>query len=99
MKLTWKQIVAIGFDLLLVCVAFYFGRWFGFALAVVFLTSVYGYQILSILQTTRDVLLSRLPDEGGTIDVDLEGETRIYHEACSEKLDSMKGKEKNVAEA
>jgi hypothetical protein len=104
MKLTWKQFVAIGFDLLLVCVAFYFGRWFGFALAIVFLASVYGYQTLSILQTTRDVLLSRLPDrcgmchreivdEGGTIDIDPEGETKIYHEACCEKLDAMKGKD------
>jgi hypothetical protein len=104
MKLTRKQFAAIGFDLLLVCVAFYFGRWFGFALAVMFLASIYGYQTLSILQTTRDVLLSRLPDrcgmchreivdEGGTIDIDLEGGTNIYHEACSEKLDAMKGKE------
>lgn len=94
MNVTWKQFSAIGFDLLFVGVAFYCGRWFGFALAVVFLASVYGYQTLSILQTTRDVLLSRLPDrcamchreivdEGGTIDIDLEGETKIYHAACS----------------
>jgi hypothetical protein len=32
-------------------------------------------------------------EEGGTIDTDLEGETKIYHEACSEKLDAMRGKE------
>ena len=61
-----------------------------------------------ILQTTRDVLLSRLPDrcamchreivdESGTTDMDLEGETKIYHEACSERLDAMR--EKDVAEA
>ena len=110
LKLTWKQFAATGFDLLLVCFAFYFGRWFGFALAVVFLASVCGYQILAILQTTRDVLLSRLPDrcgmchreivdEGGTIDIDFEGETKIYHEACSDKLDAMKEKEKDAAEA
>jgi hypothetical protein len=110
MKLTWKQFAAIGFDLLLVCVAFYFGRWFGFGLAVVFLASVYGCQTLSILLTTRDVLLSRLPDrcgmchreivdEGGTIDLDFEGEAKIYHEACSDKLDAMKEKEKDVTEA
>lgn len=89
------------------CVAFYFGHWFGFALAVVLLACAYGYQTLMILQTTREVLLSRLPDrcamchskivdEGGTIDIDLEAETKIYHEACSEKLDAIK--ERHAAE-
>ena len=101
MRLTWKQFAAIGFDLLVVCVAFYFGQWFGFALAVFFFACVYGYQTLMILQTTRDVLLSRLPDrcamchreiidEGGTIDTDLDDELKIYHEACSDKLDAIK---------
>ena len=100
MNLTSKQFAAIGFNLLFVSAVFYFGRWFGFALAVVLLASAYCYQILTTLQATRDALLSRLPDrcamchreivdEGGVIDTD-EGETKIYHEACSDKLDAIK---------
>src|SRR5438045_3306844 len=103
MKSSWKQYLEVGSDLLVVSIAFYFGQWFGFALAIVFLASVYGYRVLMILTTTRDVLLSRLPDrcamchreivdEGGMIDEDLEGETKMYHEACSEKLDAIKEK-------
>jgi hypothetical protein len=61
MNLTWKQYIAIGSDLLAIFIAFYFGHWVGFALAVVFLISVYAHQMLLIQQTTRDVLLSRLP--------------------------------------
>lgn len=94
--MTWKQCAAIGGDLLVVSVGFYFGRWFGFALAVVFVASVYGYQIVRALETTRDVLLSRLPDrcamrhreivdEGGVVN----GEG-IYHEACSDKLEAIR---------
>jgi hypothetical protein len=56
-----------------------------------------------ILQTTRDVLLSRLPDrcamchreivdEGGVTDFDLEGELKTFHATCAEKIDAMKEK-------
>jgi hypothetical protein len=33
-------------------------------------------------------------DEGGIMDDDLEGELGIYHEACHEKLESIKSREK-----
>lgn len=62
MKLTWKQYAAIGADLLAVVVAFLIGKWLGFALAVLLGLLVWGCQTLMILQTIRDVLLSRLPD-------------------------------------
>jgi uncharacterized membrane protein len=57
-----KQFIEIGADLLLVYIAYYIGHWFGFALAVVYIASRYGYRMLDTLQTTRDVLLSRLPE-------------------------------------
>ena len=110
MKLTWKQHVEIGGDVLAVVVAFAFGRWIGFALVVVLLGLVYAYKALMILQTTRDVLLSRLPDrcalchreildEPGALDYDFEGDLKTYHDACSEKLDAMREKDKAVAKA
>ena len=37
-------------------------------------------------------------DEGGTLAEDLEGETKTYHEACGERLDAMKDREKRLAE-
>lgn len=103
MKLTWKQYAEIGGDVLAVAVAFLIGHWIGFALVVVAVALVYAYKALTVLQTTRDVLLSRLPDrcamchreivdEGGVIDFNLEDEARTYHEACSEKLDALKEK-------
>jgi len=109
MNLKWKQVASIAFDLLVVCVAYYFWHWFGFALAVFFFASVHVLEALTIMQTTRDVLLSRLPDrcamchreivdEGGIMDDDLEGELRIYQEACHEKLESIKSREKLQAE-
>jgi hypothetical protein len=108
MELSWKHFVGIGGDLLLVCVSFYFGHWFGFAVATLFITLVWEQQILAALNTTRDVLLSRLPnrcgmchrkilDEGGTIAEDLEGEAKLYHDACAEKLDAIKEREKLIS--
>ena len=107
MNLTLKSYATICLDVLLVSIAFYFGHWIGFALAVFFIVSVYALQLLAIMETARNVLLSRLPDrcamchreivdEGGTIDEDLEGETKIYHETCADKLDSMRKKQKFV---
>lgn len=101
MNLTWKQYIAIGADLLALFIALCFGHWVGFALAGVFLISVYAHQMLLIQQTTRDVLLSRLPerckmchreivDEGGVIEEELDGEFGIYHDACSEKLEAIR---------
>ena len=85
MKLKWKQYAAIGGDLLAVFIAFLVGKWLGFALAVLFIVLVWGHQTLTTLQTTRDVLLSRLPDrcalchreildESGVLEDDFEGE-------------------------
>jgi hypothetical protein len=110
MKLTWKQYAAIGGDLLAVIVAYVIGKWLGLALAVFFIASVWGYQIMMTIETTRNVLLSRLPDrcamchrevldEPGTTDFDLEGELRIYHDACAEKLDAIKEREKLPAQS
>lgn len=110
MKLTWRQYAAIGGDILAVLVAFWFGKWIGFAIAVLFVVLVLANQMLMTLQASRDVLLSRLPDrcalchreildDPGVLDYDLEEELKIYHEACSDHLDAMKEKAKNVPEA
>jgi hypothetical protein len=99
--LAGKHYAAICSCLLLVSVMFYFGHWFGFALAVVFLALVYGYQVLMALQAIRDVLRSSLTercamchreivDEGGVIGQDLEGATRLYHSTCSDKMSELK---------
>jgi hypothetical protein len=109
MKLTWKQYAEIGGDVLAVLIAFWLGKWPGFAIAVLVVGLICGYKALMILQTTRDVLLSRLPDrcalchreivdEGGILDHDLEGELKIYHETCSDRLDALKEKVKNAEE-
>lgn len=101
MNLEPKHIAEIAVDLFIVCIAFYFGHWFGFALCVVFIASYYAVRVLLVLQTIQNVLLSRMPDrcarchreivdEGGIIDTDIDGEIRVYHEACSEKLDKFK---------
>lgn len=101
MTLRPKHIAEIALDLLITCVAFYWARWFGFALCVVFIASYYAVRVLLVLQTIQNVLLSRLPDrcamchreivdEGGIIDTDIDGEIRVYHETCSERLDKFK---------
>jgi hypothetical protein len=110
MKLTWKDYAEIAGDFVGVCVAFLLGHWLGFALAIALLALVYGYKALMLLQTIRDVLLSRLSercalchreilDEPGILDHDFEEELKIYHEGCAERLDAMKLKGKHVAEA
>lgn len=110
MRLTWKQYAEIGGDVLAIIVALYFGKWPGFALAVVVIFLVYAYKALMILQTTRDVLLSRLPDrcamchrevldDPGVLDRDLDDELKNYHEACSERLDAMKLRDKALRQA
>ena len=62
MHLTWKWYVEIGGDVLAIIVASYLGKWPGFALALVVIFLLYAYKAVMILQSTRDVLLSRLPD-------------------------------------
>lgn len=110
MKLTWKHYAAIGGDLLAVFIASMVGKWIGFAFAVLFVVLVLAYQTLMILQTTRDVLLSRLPDrcalchreildESGTLRRDFEGELKMYHQTCCERLDAMEEKDEDVTEA
>lgn len=108
MKLTWKQYAGIGGDLLAVIVAYAIGKWLGFALAVLCIASIWAYQIMMTLETTRNVLLSRLPDrcamchreivdEGGVLDFDLEDELKIYHEACADKLEEIKARHDSQA--
>jgi len=108
-QLTWKSYASIVGDLLIAAIAFYFGRWIGFALAALFIVSVYALRMEAILGTTRDVLLSRLADrcamchreivdEGGVMEYDTEDELKIYHADCAEKLDAMKGKERSKTE-
>jgi hypothetical protein len=110
MRLTWKQYAEIGGDVLAIIVASYFGKWPGFAFAVVVIFLVYSYKALMILQTTRDVLLSRLPDrcamchreildDPGVLDRDFDDELKTYHEACSERLDAMKQRDKALRQA
>jgi hypothetical protein len=105
MNLTLKQIASIGIDLVIVVIAYVIGHWIGFALAVVVIALLYALQALQHLQTIQHVLLSRLTDrcamcrreivdDGGTLANDFEGEIKIYHEVCAEKLDALKEKEK-----
>jgi hypothetical protein len=101
MNLTWKQYVEIGCDVLAVFLALLFGHWVGFAIAAFTIFLVYAYKALMLLQTTRDVLLSRLPercamchreilDETGMLEYDFFDELKTYHEHCAERLDAMK---------
>ena len=110
MRLPWKDYAEIGGDVLAIVVASYFGKWPGFALAVVVIFLVYAYKALMILQTTRDVLLSRLPDRcamchreildaPGVLDRDFDNELKTYHEACSERLDAMKERDQALQRA
>jgi hypothetical protein len=103
MKLTWKHYIEIGGDVIAAVIAYAIGHWLGFAIAVLCIACVYAHKAVMILQTTRDVLLSRLPDrcaichreivgEGGVTDFDLEGELKIFHAACADKIDAMKEK-------
>jgi hypothetical protein len=101
MKLTWKHYIEIGGDVIAAIIAYGIGHWLGFAITVLCIACIYVYKALMILQTTQDVLLSRLPDrcamchreivdEGGVTDFDLEGELKIFHAACAEKIDALK---------
>jgi hypothetical protein len=103
-QLTWKSYVSIAGDALTVFIAFYFGRWIGFALAVFCIGSLYALRMEAIQETTRNVLLSRLPDrcamchreildEPGVLEHDFFDELKTYHESCGEKLDAMKEKD------
>jgi hypothetical protein len=103
MKLTWKHYIEIGGDVIAAVIAYAIGHWLGFAIAVLYIACAYGYKALTIMQTTRDVLLSRLPDrcamchreivdEGGVTDFDLEGELKVFHAECADKIDAMKEK-------
>jgi hypothetical protein len=101
MHLSWRQYVEISGDLIAAVVAYVIGHWLGFAIAVLCITCVYACKALLILRTTRDVLLSRLPDrcamchreivdEGGVTGLDLGAELRIFHVACADKINAMK---------
>lgn len=105
MNLKWRQLLGIFVDALALCIAFYFGRWIGFAIAAFILASIWGQQMLQAVETTRNVLLSRLPDRcamcsreildgDGVTDFDIEGEVKMFHEACADKMEELKQKEK-----
>jgi hypothetical protein len=101
MKLRWRQYIEIGGDVIAAVIAYAIGHWLGFTIAVLCIACVYAHKAVMILQTTRDVLLSRLPnrcaichreivDEGGVTDLDREGQLRIFHAACSDKIDAIR---------
>jgi len=103
MKLTWKDYIEIGGDVTAAVIAYAIGHWLGFAIAVLWIACVYAHKAVMILQTTRDVLLSRLPDRcaichreivdgGGVTDFNLEGELKIFHAECAAKIEAMKEK-------
>jgi len=82
-------------------IAYHFFGWVGFGCWALFTLLFILNQIHEAMTTTMTTLLSRLPDrcamchreivdEGGTVAKGLEGETRIYHEECSNKLESIR---------
>jgi hypothetical protein len=90
-----KRYAEIGADVAIAWVAYYLFGWVGFALWALFLISWLAVQLIGNQQVIMKTLLSRLPDrcafchreivdEGGVFDED-----GIYHEICSEKLDSL----------
>jgi hypothetical protein len=97
-----KRYAEIALDVAIGSIGYYYLGWIGLALWALFLICNYLYQMCSDQKIMMNTLLSRLPDrcafchreivdEGGVFDED-----GIYHEACSEKLESLEGLRKEA---
>jgi hypothetical protein len=91
-----KRSIGIALGAVVAYAAYYLFGWIGLAIWAVIVITWFATQLISNQQVIMNTLLSRLPDrcaichreivdEGGIFD-----EEGIYHEACLEKIESLK---------